>query len=192
MIALIGNRPALQVGRHQVHDYDTGWLLDALHRAAQAAEKDDFPFLDEIARGVEEYLESRCPLQLLPLPSLFDKIRLMLEKIGCGGIAAKLEPLAPPVTLSLAEAAREVGEGFELGFFTHIRREIEELRTAGAEEVRFIGLKDAVLHLCRRDHWDAACDQLSRELHEFLRRHHREQDHLSRPLRMELENQRIE
>jgi hypothetical protein len=192
VIALIGNRPALQVGRHQVHDYDTGWLLDALHRAARAAEREDFPFLDEIARGVEEYLESRCALRLLPLTSLFERMRVMLEKIGCGMIADKLEPLAPPVTLSLAEAARESGGGFEMGFFAHLRREIEDLRQAGAEEVRFIGLKDAVLHLCQRADWDSSCEQLSRELHDFLRRHHHEQRDIARPLRLELENQRIE
>ena len=30
MISLIGNRPALQIGRYQVIEYDTGWLDDAL------------------------------------------------------------------------------------------------------------------------------------------------------------------
>ena len=192
MIALIGNRPVLQVGRHQVHEYDTAWLVDSLRRAALAAEKDDFPFLEEIALGVEEYLESRCPLQLLPLPSLFERMRRMLEKIGCATIAEKLEPLAPPVTFNLADAAREVGGGFEIGFFTHLRREIEELHTAGAEEVRFTGLRDAVLHLCQREQWDGACDQLSRELHDFLSRHHREGRPTSRPLRLALEDLRIE
>ena len=50
MISLIGNRPALQIGRYQVIDYDTAWLDDALKRAALAAEHEDFPFIADIRR----------------------------------------------------------------------------------------------------------------------------------------------
>ena len=51
MISLIGNRPAIQIGRYQVIDYDTAWLDDALYRAAVAAEHEDFPFVAEIRSG---------------------------------------------------------------------------------------------------------------------------------------------
>jgi len=67
VISLIGNRPALQIGRYQVIDYDTAWLDDALRRAARAADHEDFPFVEDIRSGIEKYLETKCPLKLLHL-----------------------------------------------------------------------------------------------------------------------------
>ncbi|MGE9269738.1 MAG: hypothetical protein ACQKBU_02960 [Verrucomicrobiales bacterium] len=154
-------------------DYDTRWLGDALRRAAQAAEREDFPFLDEIRQGIEEYLESKCSLELLPLDSLYSRVRKMLETIGCHPIAEKLEPLAPPVTVSLEEAAREAGNGFELAFFSHLRDEISELRNAGAEEVRFVGLRESVQLLSGAKEWNEHCDRLLTEIRSFLQRQDR-------------------
>lgn len=178
MIALIGNRPIIQVGRHQVHDYDTHWLGDALQRAAQAAEREDFPFLDEIRCGVEEYLETKCSLELLSIDALYQRVRAMLEKIGCTQIAEKLEPVAPPVTISLEEAAREAGNGFELAFFSQLQKEIAHLGEAGAEEVRFTGLRESVQLLSGSPDWDQNCDRLLTEIRSFLHRHDRERRRL--------------
>lgn len=186
MIALIGNRPIIQVGRHQVHDYDTRWLGDALQRAACAAEREDFPFLDEIRCGVEEYLETKCSLQLLSLEMLYQRVRLMLEKIGCDIIAKNLEPLAPPVTISLEDAARQAGNGFELAFFTHLHDEITHLNEAGAEELRFTGLRESVQLLSGAPEWNSNCDRLLTEIRSFLHRHDRERQ------RLHLENDRID
>ena len=87
MISLIGNRPALQIGRYQVIDYDTSWLDDALKRAALAAEHEDFPFIADIRSGIVQYLETKCPLKLLHLYDLFDRMRNMLVKFVCERIA---------------------------------------------------------------------------------------------------------
>ncbi|BCX49545.1 hypothetical protein HAHE_34530 [Haloferula helveola] len=192
MIALIGNRPAIQVGNYQVHDYDTRWLGDALERAAAAAERQDFPFLDEIRQGIEEYLETRCSLELLPLPTLFERVRMMLEKIGCSPIASKLEPLAPPVTLSLEHAARTAGNGFELAFFEYLRSELRDLRDAGAEEIHFTHLRECVALLRQSDSWDDESERLLTDIRGFLYNHHRDHRDLPRPLRMRVENERIE
>lgn len=174
MIALIGNRPAIQVGRHQVHQYDTRWLGDALRRAAVAADSENFPFLDEIRLGIEEYLESRCSLRLIPLPSLYDRLRRMLRHVGCGLIAEKLELLAPPVTLSLEEIAVEVGDGFELAFFEHLRGEIGNLRSEGVEQLYFTGLRESVRVLRRSTGWNDGNQELLEEIRAFLMRQHRE------------------
>lgn len=168
MICLATNRPALQIGRHQVIGYDTAWLSTALHRAARAAERDDFPFIDDIRNGIVHYLENQCALRMLPLPQLFDRVRRMLEKIGCEGIAAKLEPLAPPVTVSLVETARAAGSGYELAFFGALREEIDELRRAGAEDLRFSGLRDCALLLGGAGKWTRDCDRLLAEITSFL------------------------
>lgn len=175
-----------------MHDYDTRWLGDALRRAATAAEREDFPFLDEILHGIEEYLDSRCPLQLLPISTLFDRVRRMLEMIGCHLIAEKLEPLAPPVTVCLASVARRTDAGFELGFFSELAAELRLLREAGAEEVRFVGLLDSVRHLRGTGDWDAACDALRDDIRAFLHRHHREETGRPRAIRLHLEGERVE
>lgn len=168
MISLIGNRPALQIGHYQVIDYDTAWLDVALQRAAQAAEHEDFPFVADIRSGIVQYLETKCPLNLLRLEDLFDRMRKMLVKIGWEKIADKLEPLAPPVTVSLVRAAMNAGNGFELAFFETLRVELSHLRAAGAEEIRFTGLKESTLILRDTAEWNKHCDPLLNEIRIFL------------------------
>lgn len=178
MIALIGNRPALQIGRHQVIDYDTSWLDSALHRAALAAEHEDFPFVADIRSGIVQYLETKCPLKLLPLDELYERMRRMLVRIGCEKIAEKLEPLAPPVTVSLVRAAMEAGNGFELAFFEMLRSELCDLRAAGAEEIRFTGLRESAMILRGAAKWNKQCQALLTEIEAFLRNWDRDQaDH---------------
>lgn len=190
MISLIGTRPAIQVGRHQVIQYDTTWLGVALRRAASAAERHDFPFVDEIRLGIEHYLENKCPLRLLPLSDLYERMRHMLVRIGCETIADKLEPLAPPVTLSLARFARDAGNGFELAFFAGLRDELAHLRDCGAEDVRFTGLRDAAQLLSGAEKWDRRCDVVLTEIRNFLGNLDREHRRFRRPLRLEVDSER--
>lgn len=168
MISFIGNRPALQIGPYQVLDYDTAWLEDALRRAARAADHADFPLVSEIRSGVELYLENQCPLRLLHLEDLFERMRKMLVKIGCAGIAEKLEPLAPPLTVSLVSAANSAGNGFELAFFETIRSELALLRGAGAEDIRFTGLRESAMILRGESKWTRQCEVLLAEISAFL------------------------
>ena len=168
MISFIGNRPALQVGRYQVIDYDTAWLDDALRRAARAADHEDLPFVADIRSGIMTYLETRCPLKLMPIGDLFDRLRRMLIKIGWQCIAEKLEPLAPPVTVSLVRAAMDAGNGFELAFFETLRAELADLRSAGAEQIHFIGLREGTLILRGTTKWSKHCEALYSEIQAFL------------------------
>jgi hypothetical protein len=188
VISLIGNRPALQIGRYQVIDYDTAWLDDALRRAALAADHEDFPFVEDIRCGVERYLETKCPLKLLPLDDLYERMRKMLVKIGCSSIAEKLEPLAPPVTVSLVRAAMEAGNGFELAFFETLRVELGDLRAAGAEEIRFTGLRESALILRGTAKWNKQCAILLSEIEAFLQNWDREQPAHERTLRLCMES----
>lgn len=167
MIAYIHNRPALQIGSHQVFEYDTVWLDVALERAARAADV-EFPFVADIRSGVVRYLETRCPLKLMPIGDLYDRMRRMLIKIGCEQIADHLQPLAPPVTVSLLKTAREAGCGFELGFFEALRCELSALREAGVEDIRFTGLRESILELRGVNAWNTKCDQLLKEIEAFL------------------------
>jgi hypothetical protein len=184
VISLIGNRPALQIGRYQVIEYDTAWLDDALKRAAAAADHEDFPFIADIRSGIVQYLETKCPLKLLHLEDLFDRMRRMLIKIGCERIAEKLEPLAPPVTVSLVRAAMEAHNGFELAFFETLRTELGELRAAGAEEIRFTGLRESAMILRGAAKWNKHCESLIGEIRAFLIAWDRDQPATDRQLRL--------
>jgi|TARA_B110000037_G_C17128260_1_gene509543 hypothetical protein len=168
VISFIGNRPALQIGTHQVLDYDTTWLEDALRRAAKAADNEDFPLVTEVCNGVELYLENKCPLRLLLLEDLFERMRKMLTQMGCERIAEKLEPLAPPVTVSLISAAKKAGNGFELAFFETLRAELLALREAGAEQIHFTDLRESTLILRGQEKWSRQCDTLLSEIEAFL------------------------
>jgi hypothetical protein len=184
LISLIGNRPALQIGRYQVIDYDTAWLDDALKRAATAAEQQDFPFIEDIRSGVVQYLETKCPLRVLLLEDLFDRIRKMLVKIGCERIAEKLQPLAPPLTVSLIRAAMEAGNGFELAFFKTLRIDLVGLRAAGAEEIHFTGMRESSLILRGVVQWNPHCESLFCEIEEYLKAWNRDQPVRNLPLRL--------
>lgn len=184
MICFISNRPALQIGRYQVIDYGTSWLDDALRRAAQAAEHEDFPFVDDIRSGIVKYLETRCPLKLLQIGDLFDRMRRMLIQIGCERIAQKLEPLAPPVTVSLVHSAMAAGNGFELAFFETLRAELTDLRALGAEEIRFTGLRESALILGGATKWNKHCQTLLAEIEAFLRNWDAAPQNQSQPLQL--------
>jgi hypothetical protein len=168
VISLIGNRPALQIGRYQVIEYDTAWLDDALRRAALAADHEDFPFVADIRSGIVQYLETKCPLKLLHLEDLFERMRKMLVKIGCERIAEKLQPLAPPITVSLVRAAMGAGNGFELAFFETLRLELKDLRAAGAEEISFTGLRESSMILRGAAQWNPQCEVLLTEIQAFI------------------------
>jgi len=171
MICIVGNRPVLQIGRQQVSGYGTAWLRQAIIRGAEAAEREDFPFIDDLMEGILHYLEHKCPLRVLTIEELHSRVRRMLERIGCEAIAQTLPLLAPPVTISLERAAREAGNGFELAFFNQIHAEIEDLRQHGVEELRFTDTRNCVKLLRGVAHWNHPCDRLHDEIITFLTTH---------------------
>jgi len=115
---------------------------------------------------------------------LYDRVRRMLVKIGCVRIAEKLEQLAPPVTVPLVRAAMEAGNGFELAFFATLGAELRELRAAGAEEIRFTGLRESTLILRGTAKWNKHCENLIAEIRAFLQDWDREQPQSGRLLRL--------
>lgn len=168
MICLVGNRPVLQVGNHQIVGYDLDWIEVALNRASVAADRDDFPFLDDIRDGIIHYLENKCPLRLLPIEDLYARMQRMLERIGCKAISEHLRILTPPVTLSLVRTARQLPAGFELGFFQSLRAEVDELHRLGTEEVHFTDITEAALVLVGTKKWNSDCEVFKRDILAFL------------------------
>lgn len=168
MICLTGKLPVLQIGRHQVTGYGTEWIDEALLRAASSSNRADFPFVDDIRNGILHYLEHKCPWRVLSIEDLFSRMKRMLRRIGCDAIAEHLEPLAPPLTVSLARAAREAGNGFELLFFRALQEEMDDLQTRGGEEFCFTEIRESTLILRGSARWTRSCEQLNQEILAFL------------------------
>lgn len=168
MICIVGNLPVLKVGHHHVIGYDTDWIDEALKRAAIASNRQDFPFIDDIRDGVMHYLEHRCSLRVLPLDDLYERMRIMLRKIGCDAIASNLTPLAPPITVSLIKSAREAGNGFELVFFCLLTEEINLLRECGAESICFCDIEESASIMRGGKKTTKAHQQLCSEIVAFL------------------------
>ena len=187
MICLVGNLPVLQVGRHQVIGYDTEWIDEALSRAADRRNRHDFPFIDDIRDGVLHYLEHRCPLRVLPIEDLFVRIESMLQKIGCDAIANNLQPLAPPVTISLARFAKEAGNGFELVFFCLLTEDLHDLAERGAEMVCFKDIDESAMILRGKKTFTKDCQKLANEIKDFVSTFHSDHGAPDRQLHLTVE-----
>ena len=152
----------IQVGRHQVCGYETEWIRSGLQKAAERSGRTDFPFLDDVYDSIVHYMEFKCPLRLLPIEKLNDRIAHMLKRIGCEHIARALPPMAPPITISLEEAAFSAGENYELGFFANLKSEIVQARKSGASALVFEDVRASVCILNKREEWDDSCEEIER------------------------------
>lgn len=168
MICITGNMPVLQIGRHQISNYPTDWIEEALHRAAQSSHGQDLPFIADIRDGILHYLQNRCSLKLLTLEELYERMRQMLKKVGCPAIARNLPLVAPPLTISLVEAAQEAGNGFELVFFKILREEFQELHHYGVEKIHFADLAECARILRGRKKDNIHSRQLADDIAAYL------------------------
>ncbi len=164
MICIAGNMPVLQVGQHQIYDYDTYWIRRAIENAAHRANQPYFTFVDDVYDGIVYYLENKCPLRLLQIEDLYTRIRHTLKRIGCEAIANAIEIECPPITISLERAAIEAGNGYELAFYQILQEEMQTLKKLGAREVFFSEMRESVLVLKQSEQWHDDCDQLESDI----------------------------
>lgn len=169
MICIAGNMPVLQVGEHQVTNYDTYWIRRAIENAAARANQPYFAFVDDVYDGIIYYLEHHCPLNLLPIETLYLRIRHTLKRIGCEAIANAIEIECPPVTISLERAAVEAGNGYELAFYRILQSEMMALKELGASEVFFSEITESILVIRQSKDWCSDCDQLEADILVWLK-----------------------
>ncbi len=156
--------PVLQVGEHQISDYDTYWIRRSIEDAARNANQPHFSFVDDVYDGIVFYLENKCSLRLLKLEDLYKRIRHTLKRIGCEAIANALKIESPPITISLERAAIEAGNGFELAFYQILNTEMLTLKELGAREVFFSEIRESILILKQSTKWYDDCDQLEKDI----------------------------
>lgn len=106
---------------------------------------------------------------MLPLQALYDKMRRMLEQIGCENIAIQLKPLAPPVHVCLMRLITDHDCRLEMALYSLLRAEINELCAAGAHEIRFLHIKECVMQIRGTDKFDKQSQQMYQEINSFLK-----------------------
>ena len=156
--------PVLQIGEHQVTNYDTYWIRRAIENAARRVDQHHFAFLDEVYDGIVYYLETKCSLRLLPIEELFTRIEHTLKRIGCEPIANMLKIECPPINISLQRAANDAGNGYELAFYNLLLDEMKNLKKLGAIDIFFSEVREAVLILKQTSEWTNECQQLEQDI----------------------------
>lgn len=168
MIGFRNNRPLLQLGDCLISEYGEQWLADALEHAARRAGT-TLPFKEDLLASVRYYLEHECDLSVMPVSELYGRLRRMLREVGLGHLAKELREETPPMTVSVAEIARDVP--FWLFFACELKKQVEALQGRGITKYCFIDRKECVMALQGRKRWNSACQSMLAELDFLLSRY---------------------
>ena len=140
-------RPALAIGPHLIPQYDDQWLRTALARSQMEHSYGTLDLTDKLVQGVFLYLEEQPPHVPLQVQQVYQRLRGVLRHLGQDLAAETLQPVAPPVGLSLLTLAKKAGAHYELLFFQMLERELILLIENGAEELQLFALEGACAHL---------------------------------------------
>jgi hypothetical protein len=169
MIAPRDEMPLVQFAGGEVTAFDSGWLT---RRLVQAAEKAGYPqwwLAEHVAASISNYLRYRFTGNLLTAPRLADTVSSVLQVIGYAEVASHFEAGPPPVRISLLEAAKKAGSGYELAFFELLAREMQQLLAIRAAYFELFDLELCVKELRGRKVWARDCQALREEIIVFLR-----------------------
>jgi hypothetical protein len=169
MIALADGLPCLQFEGGRIIAFRRDWLVRSLCTAAARAGYSQWWLADHVAESVVNYLGNDYAAQVIPVARLGKAVESVLQVIGYAEVARHFAPDPPPVKICLAELAHAAGEGYELAFFEHLARRMEELLGEGITHFEFTGLERCVKHLRARKIWSRRCEGLRSEIVSFVR-----------------------
>jgi hypothetical protein len=169
MIAPTDGLPCLQFEGGRIIAFRRDWLVRSLCVAAARAGYNQWWLADHVAESVVSYLGHDYPAQVIPVTRLNKAVESVLQVIGYAEVARHFAPEPPPVKVCLAEIAHEAGEGYELAFFEHLTRRMEELLGEGITHLEFTDLERCVKHLRARKIWSRHCEGLRSEIVSFVR-----------------------
>jgi len=167
MIALPQAMPYVRIGRSSLALCQSEWLTRTLTEATRGTEIPPW-FARDLSRGVESYLANHYPGSVIDSEELFDRIEKTLSDLGLRDMAANLDRTPPPLRISLNELARRAGAGYELAFFALLDEQLRSAASGGAPRVEIHGLRPCVKRLSATKKWSRRCDQLMREITEFV------------------------
>jgi hypothetical protein len=169
MIAFKDNLPVVRLDDGNIMDFECRWLSEGLTRAAQRAGYQKWWLAEHVTETVAAYLRNDFDSPAVSLPQLRSAVQSVLQVIGYADVATHFEPLPPPVRLSLADLAREAGDGFELFFFQLLQGHLRHIADSPSMRVELFDLQPCVKLLRRAKNWRPDCAGLRAEIVKVVR-----------------------
>jgi hypothetical protein len=169
MIALRDNLPLVRFGDGRVHAFERGWLCGALAESAAGAGYPKWWLAPHVAESVTRYLEQDFDENVIPVCRLEQAVRSVLQVIGYADVAGHFRVPPPPARISLAELARDAGQGYELVFFDLLRSRLREALEAKAERLEICDAHSGIKMLRSAKSWRRDCSGLLDDVVGFVR-----------------------
>ena len=164
MICLTSKLPILQVGSHQISDYDTDWLHRAIQDGLIQAEIDTPEIANDIYQGVLHYLQNDCPWIPLKIEDLYKKVTKLMGKIGLEKAQSHLPIYYPEIRISVAKILVEIQCPMEIALMKSLQQEITTLKDYGVEQIVLEEIKEAVTTIMPTKRWNKKKQSLHDEI----------------------------
>ncbi len=164
MIALSDNLPLLRLADGRTITFEPRWIEVAVRQAANHAGHPRWWLAAHVVESVAAYLRSEEVEPVLPAARIEETVRRVLQTIGFPEVARSFALPEPPVTVSLESLAEAAGAGYELAFFCHLDRTLEELLQSPVSHLELRGLAACVKRLRAAKAWRRDCSRLSDEI----------------------------
>lgn len=168
MIALRDNLPLIQFQDGRVISFERQWLARAIVQAANRAGYSKWWLADHVIESVASYLKHDFEGNVVEVNNLCDAVESVLRIIGYADVATHFESPPPPVRLSLMTLAQQAGTGYELAFFTLLRRTLRETLQDPPKRMELTDLQPCVRELRAAKVWRMDCSQLLSEIVRFV------------------------
>ena len=122
------------------------------------------------AHAVLHYFKDELQRTSVTIGEFTGALEETLRKLGYKIDAALPKKQNPNViTANLQDIAHQIGEGYELLFFSRLRDEVRSGLGKSPEMLHFRGLRDCVKQLAGAKRWNVRCQALSEQIVEYLR-----------------------
>ena len=169
MIAFRNDLPVVRFDDGRIMGFENQWLSEALARAAHRAGYEKWWLAGHVTETVAAYLRNDFDSPAVTLQQLRTAVQSVLQVIGYADVATHFEPLPPPVRLSLADLAREAGDGYELFFFRLLQSRLRDIADSPSIRVELFDLQPCVKLLRSAKNWRSDCAGLRAEIVKFVR-----------------------
>ena len=163
MICFSSKLPVLQVGSHQLKNYETEWIFLAIEMALENSDTGNAFVAEHIYGGLLHYLQNECPWTLLKIENLYDKMEALLGKIGFSHLES-LPRLCPAIRISVLKQLEQLDCPIEMVLLQTIQDELGKLAQYGAQEVILDDTVEAINILIPGKKWTKHCQLLHDEL----------------------------
>jgi hypothetical protein len=142
----------------------------ALELCEDAGRRLDPELVAHAAQAVLHYFKEDLGRNLVSVGEFAQTLARVLCALGMPlepGVA--MPASGPAVETDLRQLACEAGDGFELGFFSRLRRELREALARSPRLVRFRGLRDCVKEMAGVRRWNPRCQRINDQIVDYLR-----------------------